>query len=419
MSNTRPATESDEPVTQSEHLVPQSGEPVLGTGLARLVVADEGDDCILGRPDLGRFVTVPRAGGAFVRELQTHGDLERATRAATEVAGEAVDGQDFVQALAAMGLLAEPEVEERPQWPRITPRVAGVLFGRLAWTVYGLAAALSVMAMVASSTLRPGYADLWFADDKALSTLLVAVVGVLLAGVHEFWHWLAGRAKGLSGGFRVSRRGVFLVFETDLSEVVTLPRARRNGIYLAGMAVDSVILGLALAVEWGADRGTTGEGSTLGRVAAAVAFLKILGITQQWAMVFLRSDAYALLANLLKCHNLYRATWLTTKRRTLRLTAGEREELERISPHDRAVASWFGWVHLAGLMAVAAMVVFWVVPYLVQMAQWLGPVIARTETGSPHFWTALALLCVTAFTWLMPAFIAVRERRLRLAGRLL
>lgn len=93
--------------------------------------------------------------------------------------------------------------------------------------------------------------------------------------------------------------------------------------------------------------------------------------------------------------------------------------LERISPHDRAVASWFGWVHLAGLMAVAAMVVFWVVPYLVQMAQWLGPVIARTETGSPHFWTALALLCVTAFTWLMPAFIAVRERRLRLAGRLL
>lgn len=392
---------------------------VGGRGLRRLVVADEDDGCVLGRRDLGRFVTVPRAGGELVRALQEHGDLELATRAATAVAGEVVDGEDFVRALADLGLLDEPEATEEPQWPAVTPRLAGLLFGRVAWTVYAVAAVLSCAATALDPALRPTYSDVWFVEDRALSTLLVGVLGIALVGVHEVWHWLAGRAHGLTGGFRVSRRGVFLVFETDLTEVVTMPRRRRNGIYLAGMAVDAVVLALALGVQWLALRGDVGLPDLAGRLAAAVAFLKVVGIAQQWVMVFLRSDVYALLANLLGCHNLYRATWLTTRRRTLGLTEPERTELDRISPHDRSVASWFGWVHLAGLLGVAVMVAVWVLPYLVGMVRWLAPVIGGADLGTAEFWTAVALLGLTAFTWLTPAVVAVRERRMRLEGRLL
>ncbi|MBM6405147.1 hypothetical protein JQN72_12935 [Phycicoccus sp. CSK15P-2] len=397
-----------------------SSEPLaVGHGLRRLVVADEDDGCVLGRPDLGRYVTVPPAGGAFVRSLQDHGDLVRATRAATEVAGEEVDGEDFVRALAGMGLLTDPEVDETRTRPLVTPGVAGVFFGRVAWCVYAVAVLGSLLAILSTPALRPGYSDVWFLRDKALSSLVVGLVGIALAGVHELWHWLAGRAEGLSGRFRVSRRGVFLVFETDLTEVVTMPRARRHGIYLAGMAVDSVILAMALLVEWLALSGSGGLPAGVGRFAAAVAFIKVVGIGQQWAMVFLRSDVYALLANLLGCHNLYRATWLTTKRRTVGLTTPESDELARIGEHDRAVAAWFGWVHLSGLVAVAAMVVFWVVPYLAGMVRWLVPVLARGDVGSGQFWTAAGLLTLTAVTWLTPVVVAVRERRLRLAGRLL
>ncbi len=51
------------------------------------------------------------------------------------------------------------------------------------------------------------------------------------------------------------------------------------------------------------------------RFLGAVVLLNVLGIGQQWALVFLRSDVYALLANVLGCHNLYRATWLSAKAR--------------------------------------------------------------------------------------------------------
>jgi hypothetical protein len=399
---------------------PPTSAPLLtGQGLRRLVVADEPDGCVLGRPDLARYVTVPPPGGAFVRSLQEHGDLARATRAATEVAGEDVDGDDFLRALAGLGLLAEPAAPERRQWAWLSPRVAGAFFGRTAWAVYLACAVAAVVAMALVPGLRPRASAVWFLEDKALSTLVVGVLGLLLVALHEMWHWLAGRAHGLSGGFRLSRRGVFLVVETDLSEVVTLPRRRRTGVYLAGMAVDAVVLALALAVQALAAAGVLAVPGWVGRLAAAVAFLKVLGIVQQWALVFLRSDAYALLANVLGCHNLYRATWLTTKRRTVGLSAAERDELARVGPHDRSVASWFGWVHLAGMLAVAGTVVVWVVPYLVGMVRWLGPVLADADLGSARFWTAAALLALTAFTWLSPAVVAVRERRMRLAGRLL
>src|SRR5262245_12038910 len=230
---------------------------------ALLTVSFDGDDYVIGRPDLGSYVAVPEPGAVFVTSLQAGLSLAEATARASDVAGEAVDGVDFLEGLTEAGLLDQPVDPDmatpggrgRPvRWIEgISPRAAARLFTPVAWTGYGMAAAFAGGVLVLRPELRPTWEHMWFLPDPLLSVLAFVLVSTLTGAIHEVWHWLAGRAVGVPAVFRISYRGVFLVFETDLTQLVALPRRRRYGPLLAGMAFDvSVVagaLGLRLLVE--------------------------------------------------------------------------------------------------------------------------------------------------------------------------
>jgi putative peptide zinc metalloprotease protein len=418
----------DSASSHPDSLVPSLEQ--LRPGLDRVVVAQDGDSSIVGRPDLNLFFAVPLPGGAFVTTLQQTGSIELATTSAEEVADGPVDGIDFLRGLVDTGLFDDPasdlaaagggEARRETKWLEgVSQPVAKRFFGRAAWLVYAAAAVGATFLMVLVPDLRPHSSNVWFLEDKALASLLVVALALALTAVHEAWHWLAGRAAGVPAVFRVSRRGAFLVFETDVSQLVTIPRSQRSGVYLAGMAVDSLMLFLTLALQWAAlSRGGPAAAGLAGFLGA-IAFTLVLGIGQQWALVFLRSDVYALLANVLGCHNLYRATWLAAKSRLWRLSAEDREELASISQHDRRVGRWFGLVYVGGCLLVGAFLIWWVFPFLAGLARWLVPVISDGDVGSTQFWTALALLAYSAAVWIAPPLLALRERRLRRQGLLL
>lgn len=406
----------------SADLSPERLRPVLDL----IVVAQDGDSSIIGRPDLNLFIAVPLPGGAFVSTLQETGSLEEATTRASELAGETVDGVDFLEGLLGAGLFDEAVTQavrqdgqrQATRWfEGISQPVARRFFGRVAWLVYAAAAIGSAVLIAVIPDVRPHYRNVWFLEDKALSSLVVAVLALALTAVHEAWHWLAGRAVGVPATFRISRRGVFLVIETDVSQLVTVPRRARSGVYLAGMAVDAVVLFAALVLQWVAL--WTQAPDPWSRFLGAVVLLNVLGIGQQWALVFLRSDVYALLANVLGCHNLYRATWLSAKARVHGLDAADRAEWEDIGAHDRHVARWFGLVYLAGCLMIGAFLVFWVLPYLAGMIRWLAPILADGDVSSMPFWTAVILLAYSGATWIAPPVLALRERGLRKRGVLL
>src|SRR5690606_24378543 len=131
--------------------------------------------------------------------------------------------------------------------PRAGPPVAALhgvpawlarpLFGRVAWTVYGLAAIFDVAALVLVPSLLPVPAqDAFTLDDAGLSGLLLYVFQLALVAVHECWHWLADRSLAIPARFGADRRMAFLVCETDLSQLWSVPRRQRYGPLLAGLA---------------------------------------------------------------------------------------------------------------------------------------------------------------------------------------
>src|SRR5262249_21201466 len=148
-----------------------------------------------------------------------------------------------------------------------------------------------------------------------------------LTALHEMWHWLAGRALEVGAVFRVSRRGVFLVFETDLTQIVTTPRRQRYVAYVAGACIDCAGLAVVLATRLAYRLDWLALPPVLDRVLGVVVLAQVTSICWQVTAVCLRNDGYAVLANALGCHNLYRATWLTTKDRLFGLSDAEVEEL--------------------------------------------------------------------------------------------
>ncbi|MBB6344188.1 hypothetical protein FHU36_000697 [Nonomuraea muscovyensis] len=398
-----------------------SVEENLRERAARLTVAFDGEAWILGRPELGVFVAVPEPGAAFVTTLQQTGSVAEAAERAGEVAGEEVDGADFLEGLTAAGLLDPPGEmaagtvgHGQIRWIEgVSPRMAGRLFGPVAWFCYAAAAVFVVTLMLLNPRLRPSWEDAWFLPSPGLSAFGWLLLVIVFGALHEAWHWLAGRAIGVPAIFRVSYRGIYIVFETDLTQIVAVPRHRRYGVYLAGMAVDIVVLALALGLR------TLVPPPFVDDVLAATVLLLSYTIIWQWAALPLRSDSYALLANALRCHNLYRTTWLTAKARLFRLTDAETAELTAAGERDRQVARWFMLLYLAGVAGMAWTFIAVVLPLMASLGRWAATQLGGGAIDSAGFWEAVAVVLYIAVQLSLPPLLALRERRLRHARRLL
>lgn len=145
---------------------------------------------------------------------------------------------------------------------------------------------------------------------------------------------------------------------------------------------------------------------------------QLLSIIWQWAALFMRNDGYAVLANALRCHDLYRATWLTTKDRLWGLKASEATELSAIGEHDRRVARWFGLLFLAGLAAMGWLLLTFGIPFSISMIVWVGNNLAHPSLTSVAFWESVAVVTIAVGQFAVIPLLAWRERRLRRAGAL-
>jgi len=156
-----------------------------------------------------------------------------------------------------------------------------------------------------------------FFTGSILVVELVAVFGQIpWLFAHEAFHTLAVRRLGLRSTLGVSTRLYFVVFETRMSELLTLPRHKRYLCYLAGMLLDSLLIcGLTLISYVLQGSGVRG---LLARLALALAFPVVIRLLYQFVL-FLQTDVYYVFATALGCHDLHAATRVAIFNRLWRL----------------------------------------------------------------------------------------------------
>jgi hypothetical protein len=174
------------------------------------------------------------------------------------------------------------------------------------------------------------------------------------------------------------------------------------------MALDVVLLAVLLAGRSAIHAGVWSTSASVDAVLAVVVYLKLAGLLWQ-CMVFLRTDLYAVLVNLLGCHNLWRVKTLRLREAFGRLTAEQAAELAGASEADRRAAGWFRWLWPAGFAGVLAWFAVFVLPVLVTVLRWTAAEMAAGPlTGS--FWYGLLCATVLLGPYLLAAALAVRER---------
>jgi hypothetical protein len=76
-------------------------------------------------------------------------------------------------------------------------------------------------------------------------------------------------------------------------------------------------------------------------------------------------------------------------------------------------------VYAAGIVAMCWLLGAYLLPFLVSMVRWTGQHLVTGAIDSVRFWESAGVLVYLLLQYGLPPLLALRERRLRRAGRLL
>jgi hypothetical protein len=376
----------------------------------------EGEEFLVGNPEQGEYVLLPEVGVRVIRLLQAGQTMGSVV---AEI-GPAVDVPDFVATLLELGfvsLVPSQSAEHQSADPmrpvrRVPPGLVRPLFGQTAWTVYAGCAVLAVAVLGVRPALVPTSQDIFFLPSPLASITCVTLLIYGLAALHEICHWAAARAEGLDARITVSRRLYFLTFETDLSQLWGLPRRRRYGALLAGMAFDVVVLCATLVARLGDVDGWWQLAAGVGQLLAALAFVELAALVAQ-GYIFARTDLYAVLVTATGCINLWRINQLRLLRLARRLTADQQRELAEAHARDLAVARWYAWVYVAGVALAGGFFLVCYLPATLQLVGWLASVVGAAQVTTLDFWAALLFAVVVLSPHVLTVGVMVRDLRYR------
>ncbi|MFC0622993.1 hypothetical protein [Kribbella deserti] len=387
-----------------------------------VVRREDADEYVVGDPASGNFVVVPAVGARLVELFAAGHTLAEAAEVVERETGEPIDALDFAEVLIEAGIVnAGPTVtspsddaEERPAarfWSvsRVPAALVRPLFGRVAWTFYAACLVATAAMFVAETSLLPTYEDTFIFPDVVLSLLVTNIVVVILTVIHEIWHAFAGAAVGVPSRLRIERRGIFPVLETDLTGLWVLPPERRYGPFLAGMAIDSVVLFAAVAPRFAWSRGWIDLPPELIRFLAMVVFSQVVKLAFQ-TLAYLRTDMYLVMATATGCGNLHQVTRLSLKRLIRKLNPAEATILGNAHAKDLRVSRWYRLLYLAGLVWMVWFAWHFLWPSAKVTFGWAGGVLIGAPFASAYWWEGIALVLFASLNVLLPIGVIVRNR---------
>ena len=398
-----------------------------GSAVLRLValsVRARGEELLVGDVGAGEFVVLPEIAGVILDGIRAGQPLAAVAETAREVAGQDVDVVDFAKGLIELGFVTH--VNDRPvkndrvrlhDGGRVGERLAalaGPLFSRAAWIVYATLAAGCAVLLLFAPRYRPPANSVFFLHDPLASLAILGVIDAGLTVFHEGAHWLAARVEGVPARITLGRRLYLLVAQTDLTSLFAVPRRRRFGPLLAGLAFEIITLSLLLAAELAAAHGLWHPPATLMRLLMATALFRLNWSIAFQFLVFMRTDLYAVLVIGLDCLQLTRTTRLTIKRALRRLSSDEAAELAAADPRDLQVTRWYRWLYVGGMIAAAWFLIAFALPWLATIAHWITTSLTDTSPTHWRFWESLAFAAITLIPLLIPPTMMVVEQTRRL-----
>jgi hypothetical protein len=383
--------------------------------LQPLTYVDDADGVMVGRPDTGSYGVFPPEGAKLLRWLEAGGTLEAGAARWHEATGQELDAGDFTAVLDDLGFVV-PDGADRAELPAVHwQRFARMVFSPPAWVLYVAVVAGGLATMILDPRVRPGYRDVFFTSHISFIPVALALIQIPLLLVHEGFHALAARRLGLPSRLGIGRRFYYLVAETHLDSLYSVPRRRRYLPFLAGALIDAVGVGAFTMASAAAHH--LGAPAWVSGLALALAFSGVLRISWE-CLFYLQTDFYFVISTASGSTDLHGAARF--RLRGLLRAVLRRPELPPAdwSDRDLAAARWYAPLMIAGygvslatlaLVGVPTAVRFWTI--VARRLDGTVPMTAGTITDTVFF----ALFSLTELGLL--AYVTIRDLRRRRAAR--
>lgn len=386
--------------------------------LAYLTFVEEVDGVMVGRPDNGSYALFPPEGVAAVRRLIDGYTPEEVSSWFTDTYGGGLDLDDFLDTLDELGFVLPAGHTGPAGPPRVRyQRLGKALFSPLAWCVGTVVTVLAVVLMVKDPSLRPSYQNLFFTPHLAVMTVALAVGQIPCVLLHESFHALAGRRLGLPSRLRIGRRYYYVVAETELDALHSVPRRSRYLPFLAGIVAD-VLLTATLTIAAAAAFSTTWP-RWIGGYALAMAFSTLMRILWQ-AYFYLETDLYFVIATATHCTNLQAATRQRLYTRWHRVIPKRwAPPLEERTELDERAARFYAPFLVAGY-AVSTAILFWAgLPALLRVwSTILGRLTGDASMPTDQLVDTIVFLTLNALQIALLSYVFLRDRRAKRRAKL-
>lgn len=381
-----------------------------------LTFVPDAPDVIIGRKDIDSYAAFPEDGAELLKQLQAGNTVEAAITWYQERYGETLDIADFLETLRDLQFLRENgEAEQGAPVKQASPFwfwLGRAAFSPVAWLIYAALFLYSLWQMIRLPYLLPSYHNVFFSPY-----LVVLELGLFFGQFpgllfHECYHILAGKRLGVSSRLGVGRRLYFLVFETHLDGLWSVPRKARYLPFLAGMVGD--VLWFSMLVIIASFAYTPGNPYTFpGAFCLALALSTVLRFVWQFYF-YLQTDIYYVFCNAFRCVDLQQTTWQYIWNRIYRLFRwkDKLQDEEEWHPRDKQVARWYSLFFGAGYLFSIGTLLLIGIPTAIQIFTRILHLILL-HTFNTDFWDACVFISLNAIQVIVLALVFLREYRAR------
>jgi putative peptide zinc metalloprotease protein len=268
---------------------------------------DDPDDVVVGRPDTGEFVELPAIGAEAIELLDSGVPLGEVEQRIAERHGVLLDLVDLVESLRDSGLVAivdgravdDPRPARRAHLPWLADRHVRWLFGTPAKLGYALLILATLVTMINQPDLVPSHRDFFWTEYVGLAVFVNTMMLSVAASLHEISHLVAARSLGAPGRIGFATRLHHLVLQTDVTGIWAVPRRYRYRAYLSGMLCDLAVVCVSILLIAHSPLAPLAK-----QLLAALVLVMVLSMAVQF-QVYMRTDIYFVLIELLRCRNLF------------------------------------------------------------------------------------------------------------------
>lgn len=153
---------------------------------------------------------------------------------------------------------------------------------------------LLILTVVLKPALTPKSSDFFWSNRQSFNLFTLFIFSLTSLVIHESFHFFSARFFDLKTSFSLSNRLFFVVAETKISNIYSLPKLGRIYIYLAGLFSEIILLYLLLLAKTNSP-----PESVTALLLGQFIIVEFISISWQF-LIFMKTDLYYVFCELLK-----------------------------------------------------------------------------------------------------------------------